>query len=267
VGGFYRSGEGPREIGYNGYRGGQVKFNVTREFANGHVRLYGKLLDDRSPQYVPTPMLISGTDDNPKFSHVANFDPRKDALASSNIGTFLTLDRDNQTVAENFHDGMHAISKSLGLEAQFEIAGWNVTERARYSANSGDLFRSVPIAIDNAASIGAALGAPRGTLLYANGPNAGQVITDPATLNGNGLLAVNSLAKVKLHSLSNFTNDLRANRVWKLGRGELTATAGVYKALQTIDMDWLYSTVVHDVVGGGNAALIDVPFAAPRAMR
>ncbi|WP_338112874.1 TonB-dependent receptor plug domain-containing protein [Sphingomonas gei] len=30
VGGYYRSGEGPRDIGFTGYKGGQIKLNVTR---------------------------------------------------------------------------------------------------------------------------------------------------------------------------------------------------------------------------------------------
>jgi outer membrane receptor protein involved in Fe transport len=262
VGGFYRSGEGPRDIGYNGYRGGQVKFNVTRSFDNGFIRLYAKLLDDRSPQYVPAPVLISGTNDKPKFTKIANFDPSKDSLLSSNVGTFLSLDRDNQPIAENFHDGLHAISKSVGLEAQFEIAGFSFTERARYSANSGDLFRMVPGSITTASALATTTGGAGATLRYASGPKTGQAITDLAGLNGNGLLASVYLAKVKLHSLNNFTNDLRANRVWKLGGGDLTVTAGVYKALQTIDMDWLYSTAIQDVVGGGNASLVDVANAA-----
>ncbi|MHA6720347.1 TonB-dependent receptor domain-containing protein [Sphingomonas sp. RS6] len=257
-GGFYRSGEGPRDIGYNGYRGGQVKFNVTRSFDDGFVRIYGKLLDDRSPQYVPAPVLIGGTNDKPTFKNVANFDPSKDSLLSSNIGTFLSLDRNNLPIAENFHDGMHAVSKSVGLEAQFKIAGFSFTERARYSANSGDLYRMIPGSINDASAIAAGIGGAGGTLSYATGPNRGQVIADPANLNGNGLLASVYIAKVKLHSLNNFTNDLRANRVWKVGGGDLTVTAGVYKAMQTVDMDWLYSTEIQDVVGGGRASLVDV---------
>ncbi|NLS28925.1 Vitamin B12 transporter BtuB [Sphingomonas sp. S2M10] len=262
VGGFYRSGEGPRDIGYNGYRGGQVKFNVTRAFDNGFVRLYGKLLDDRSPQYVPAPVHIGGTNDKPTFTPIANFDPKKDALSSTHIGTFLSLDRNNHAVAENFHDGMHAVSRSVGLEAQFEIGGFSFTERARYSANSGDLYRMVPGSIAPAATVAAGIGGAGGTLHYASGPNSGQLIANPTALNGNGLLASVYMAKVKLHALNNFTNDLRANRVWKVGGGDLTVTAGVYKAMQTIDMDWLYSTAIQDVVGGGNAALVDVSNAA-----
>ena len=46
IGGFYRQGEGPRNNGFDGWKGGQVKFNITREFENGYVRLYLKYLDD-----------------------------------------------------------------------------------------------------------------------------------------------------------------------------------------------------------------------------
>jgi outer membrane receptor protein involved in Fe transport len=262
IGGFYRSGEGPRDIGYNGYRGGQLKFNITKTFDGGFVRLYGKLLDDRSPQYVPVPVLISGTNDKPVFTNLANFDARSDQLLSANIGTFYTLDRDNHPVAENFHDGMHAMSKSIGLEAQFTLDGWSISEKARYSANSGNFYRDVPGTIAPAATLITSTGGAGATASYANGPLAGTPITNLTGLNGNGLLASVYVAEAKVHSLDNFTNDLRANKVWKVGKGDLTVTAGVYKSSQKVDMDWLYSTLLQDVVGGGNGALVNVANAA-----
>ncbi|MGC4090175.1 MAG: TonB-dependent receptor plug domain-containing protein [Polyangiaceae bacterium] len=35
IGGFYRQGEGPRATGYDAYKGGQVKFNLTKTFEGG----------------------------------------------------------------------------------------------------------------------------------------------------------------------------------------------------------------------------------------
>ncbi len=67
IGGFYRSGEGPRRIGYDGWKGGQVKFNITRKFDNGYIRLSAKLLDDRSPVYAPYFVNITGTDAKPVY--------------------------------------------------------------------------------------------------------------------------------------------------------------------------------------------------------
>jgi outer membrane cobalamin receptor len=62
VGGFYREGEGVRDSGFDGNRGGQFKFNVTQEFEGGFIRLEGKLLDDHVAGYAPAPMLVTLSD-------------------------------------------------------------------------------------------------------------------------------------------------------------------------------------------------------------
>lgn len=35
--GFYRLGDGPRDVGYDAMRGGQIKANITREFDGGYA--------------------------------------------------------------------------------------------------------------------------------------------------------------------------------------------------------------------------------------
>ena len=97
-GGFYRQGEGPREAGYDALKGGQIKVNLTKTFSGGFVRLYGKFLDDRTPTYLQMPIKVSGTNAKPIYSNVANFDIRKDVIASNNISSLVTLDGDNQLV-------------------------------------------------------------------------------------------------------------------------------------------------------------------------
>ncbi len=52
IGGFVRQGEGPRDTGYTGNKGGQVKANLTKEFESGYVRVYLKHLDDSSTGYM-----------------------------------------------------------------------------------------------------------------------------------------------------------------------------------------------------------------------
>ncbi|MCB0659880.1 MAG: TonB-dependent receptor, partial [Saprospiraceae bacterium] len=47
VGGFYRTGDGPRRTGYTSNNGGQLKASLTKKFANGSVRFYTKFLNDR----------------------------------------------------------------------------------------------------------------------------------------------------------------------------------------------------------------------------
>lgn len=262
IGGFYRVGEGPRDVGFTAYKGGQLKFNVTKDFAGGYVRLHGKWLDDRSPQYVTVPIKITGTTADPEFSSFANFDVRRDSMLSSNITSLVTLDASNSPAAYSTSEGMHAKVKAIGLESQFDLAGWTITERFRYSAISGSTLRNQIFSLFSGASLPAAAGGAGGTLSYANGPNAGQVIANPAALNGNGIVGNMLLIRIDARSLDNINNDLRASRVWNVGGGKLTTTVGVYKSLQTIDTTWLYTNTYQDALGGGQSSLLNAANAA-----
>ncbi|HEX8055146.1 MAG TPA: TonB-dependent receptor [Novosphingobium sp.] len=258
IGGFYRQGEGPRSAGYDALKGGQVKFNITKEFTGGHIRLYGKFLDDRTPSYLPMPMTITGTPKDLKFAPLAGFDANKDVLLSRYITSQLALDQNNNTVTDDIRDGMRSKVKTIGLEAQFDVKDWTVTERFRFSDISGKYITPFPAIVAPGATIAALFtqNSPGATLRYAGGPNKGQLV--PANVNGNGLIAALGLADNTLKSFDNITNDIRVSRVWKLGDGELTTTAGFYKSRQTIETYSDYSSVLSDVVGGGKAALVDL---------
>ncbi|WP_404366202.1 TonB-dependent receptor domain-containing protein [Sphingomonas sp. MMS24-J45] len=258
IGGFYRSGEGPRNIGYNAYQGGQIKFNMTKQLGNdGYIRLSGKYLDDRSPQYLPGAVRITGTDDKPVYSNFANFDLRRDSVLSPYIANVIVLDGSNNPTSIPLSRGMDAKVASVGLETQFTVADWTITEKARFSKISGGTTRNLVANIYSATALPASLGAGTGTFSYATGPKAGQVITNLAGLNGNGLIAATSLNRIDASSLDNFTNDIRANRAFKLGKGEFTVTGGVYKSIQNLQSDWLYANILQDVAGDGQSALIN----------
>ncbi|MET0360356.1 MAG: TonB-dependent receptor [Sphingobium sp.] len=258
IGGFYRQGEGPRDVGYDAYRGGQVKFNVTKQFSGGYIRFSGKLLDDHTPYYYSQPVGVSGTNANPKYFDLPNFSINRDTLLSRYNATQVGLSPEGSVDTNNLQSGNHVKSKSLGMEAQFEIADWTVTERFRYSDISGTVDAVFPVAVGPAAGLARAFtGGVGGTLTYANGPLAGSVI-NPATVNGNGLMALSAILHINMNSLRNVTNDLRASRVWEVGGGDLTTTAGVYKGLQDVDTSQQLSTVLQDVVGDGNSARINL---------
>jgi len=258
VGGFYRWGEGPRDIGFDGYKGGQIKLNVTRQFSNGYVRLYAKYLDDRSPTFAPYYFKLTGTNDKPVIGNLPGFDIRKDSVLSPYITSVRTLDGENKLATYPVSGGMHPVSKSVGFEAQFDVGGFTLSERARFSANSGDFLRVFPNAADSVAAFAASQGGAGATASYATGPNAGQVIAPGSLINGNGLLALFYMAQTRARSLDNFTNDLRATRVSKAGAGNLTVTAGVYKAIQTIHTEWLHSAIDVDIAGDGETAMVNI---------
>lgn len=258
AGGFYRKGEGPRNIGFDGWRGGQMKLNVTREFENGYIRVYLKYLDDRSPTYAPYPVNITGTDDKPSYKSFAGFDLRTGSVLSPLMGPLITLDENNQLTSLPLETGQHAISKSVGVEAQFDVAGWTITEKMRYAKNSGEFDRAFPNVANSVANFAALHGGAGATAVYANGPNAGQPIPAGSLINGNGLLALYFVSFNRARSLDNFTNDIRASRVWQLPGGKLTTTAGAYFASQRLNSVWLHSAMDIDINGNGETARVDI---------
>ena len=71
---------------------------------------------------------------------------------------------------------------------------------------------------------------------------------------------------LRMNSYDNVTNDIRASRVWRVGDGDLTTTAGFYAARQTIDRDALWTTFVSELRGDGEAALLNITDRAGRAL-
>ena len=262
VGGFYRVGEGPRRVGFDGYKGGQVRANVTKELSNGYIRLHLKYLNDRSPTFAPYPVSITGTNEKPVIGNVAGFDIRRDSFLSPAVGSVVTLNGENRLASFPLQRGMHPVSKSIGVEAQFDVGGWTISERARFSKNSGDFLRVFPSAVNTVAALAASQAGAGATASYATGPNAGQAIAAGTPINGNGLLAFSYMAQTRARSLDNFTNDLRATRVWKAGGGDLTTTAGIYEAWQDLNVQWLHSAIDTDVAGNGDTAMVNVTSAA-----
>ncbi|OGN50875.1 MAG: TonB-dependent receptor [Caulobacterales bacterium RIFOXYB1_FULL_67_16] len=257
MGGFYRSGEGQREAGFRAYEGGQFKFNLTKTFSNGYVRLSGKYLDDRSPHYLPGPVRITGTNDDPHFGSFEGYDVRRDTMLAGYLGDVVTLDADNRPAVLPLDQGQDAHVRSIGIESQFEVRDWTITHRARYSEISGGTTRNLVSAIYSGNALPASLGAGLGTFTYATGPNRGQAITNIGSINGNGLVVASALNRIDSSDLGNFISDLRATRVFAVHGGELTLTGGLYNSTQSYRSDWLYSNHLQDVAAGGQSALIN----------
>jgi len=251
VGGFYRSGEGPRAIGFNGFSGGQIKANLTKEFEGGYIRFYGKYLDDRQPNYSTLPVTVGGTDADPQFGFLSGYDIRERAYLSPLTASYAEVDRNNSPTVIDMRDGLAAKVAAFGLEAQFEVAGFTVTNRFRFSDISGEYNDAVPF-VTAPAPFFRQFGGPGASLSYAAGPLSGQAITDAR------LLALSVRIYADLESLDNATNDLRATRVWEVGGGKLTTTAGVYNSRQQIRMFWNFTSTLQDLVGGGLSAPVNI---------
>ena len=258
VGGFYRTGEGPRDIGFNGNDGGQIKANVTREFDGGYIRFHAKFLDDSTPTILPQPVAVGGTDGNPDYNAIAGFDPRSDSLYSPFITTITTLDGGNNPTTFDFRDGLSVESQAFGVEAEFDVgSGWTLTNRFRYANNSGSFVSPFPAGVDSAQAVADGIGGAGSSLVFASGPSTG-AMADASTIGGNGLLTNIVNFNVRLNSLDNVTNDFRISKDFDFGSGSAIFTSGFYLSRQDVDTDWLWTSHVQTVQGDGQSVLVDI---------
>ncbi|WP_347304008.1 TonB-dependent receptor [Croceibacterium sp. TMG7-5b_MA50] len=264
IGGFLRTGDGQREVGYSAVQGGQIRANITKSFdGGGYLRLHAKYLNDRAIAYLPNPVFVAGSDADPDYRDLPNFSINSDTLHSRYIQSALTLDGSNEPARRSIDDGQHPMVASIGLEAKVPLSDdWDLIERFRYADISGDFVAPFPAAAGAAQTLANGLGGPGAQLFYASGPMTGQRIADPATLGGNGLLANVVLFDVDLQSLNNLTNDVRITGSIPLGEQTLAVTGGLYASRQEIVTDWLWTSFVQTVEGDGRSVLVDVRTAA-----
>ncbi len=249
VGGFYRVGEGPRKAGYAANNGGQLKFNITKQFNNGYVRLYFKYLNDRAAAYMPMPIKVTGTNSSPTFTSLDGFD----ALHGSMQSPFLSQDYGTGVNGEprraDVSDGMHPISKTVGAEFNFDLGeGWKVENRSRFAQNNGRFIAPFPASVGTTSDIISTIGKATGwnlssaTVSYANTGLA---------FSGTNVMIIH-MFDVELNNFNNFVNDFKLKKSFN----GVDATFGFYKSYQNVGMSWLWNSYLTDVDGTGVNPLI-----------
>ena len=259
IGGFYRWGEGPRTVGYTAENGGQLKGNVTRIFEDGFVRLNFKLLDDRTPVFLPMPISITGSNSNPNIASLPGFDILSGAMQSQYFPADNAIDKNGNRLRTDLSDGYDSQSEVIGGEASFNLpGGWKLGDKIRAAATSGRFVGPYPTEVAPAGTLASQIGGAGATLRYATGPLAGQPITNPAALAGNGLAVEMLLFDVTLDNLDNGSNDFQLTKAIETEDfGTTHLTFGYFKSWQNIVEDWHWNTYLEEVKGQG-AALLDV---------
>lgn len=137
VGGFYRSGEGPRETnGGNVEEGYQIKANVFGDFDRGSLQVLFKRLDDTVPTYLPIPAVYTG-------------DGFEEAGVDFNDGTLFldTTDFANRVdgVDAVEGDGFEAEVTSIGFVGEYDVLDWlNASVRHRSAFIKGNFASPFP---------------------------------------------------------------------------------------------------------------------------
>jgi len=246
VGGFYRIGDGPRKTGFNSNNGGQFRLSFLKKFEKGSFRVYAKFLDDRTAAYMPMPVGVTGTDADPKWSSLPNYNILTGALQTINLQHDRTLGNDGNIFNTDVSDGMHSLSKVIGAEFNYNLGeGWKLEEKIRYAANDGQFVAPFPASVSKGSDFFNATNFINfGSAVYA-GTNT------PIDMNANYMKI--ALFNVKLNNFNNFVNDFNISKKWDI----VKFNAGLYKSSQNINMSWMWNNYLQEV-SDKNARLVDV---------
>lgn len=239
IGGFVRTGEGPREAGYTANKGGQIKANITKEFDSGYVRLYFKHLDDKSIGYLPMPMYSDG-------GSLPGFDSSSDTTQSAYFLSTLSLGADGQPRRGDMRDGMNPVVNSFGFEASFDLSDdWTIENRFRFSDVSGNFMSPFPAEVGSSSAIAQSIAGTGANLVYANGPKAGEVLSSDLAMRIHTF-------DVSMNDFGSIVNDIKLTKTID----DTNITFGYYTALQNISMSWMWNSYLMEVKGD-NAALLN----------
>jgi len=262
IGGFYRTGEGVRSVGYdNAEDGGQIKANLTHDFDDdkGFIRFNFKELDDRTPVYLPVPVQVNGN----TITSIPNFSAQNGALQTPYLQQDLAVAANGNRILTNIDDGYHSEVTAFGIELRLNLANdWRLDDNFRYASISGGFVGPYPAGVGTAASFASSIGGPGSTLSYATGPNKGQTIVNPAALGGNGLAVDMGLFNVTLPDMGNVTNNLSLSKsISGTNDTSTNLSFGLYESRQNIVQDWHWNEYLQEAVGQ-NAQLLNVTNAA-----
>ncbi len=137
IGGHYRWDEGARNVNYTFSKGGQVKFNITKNNDKGYIKLYGKLLDDFTNRYNG---VAAVNWDNPNAAFGQDFNST--ALLLPKLNATIPDGRNTLGGASNSFNtsrGLHAQDLALGIDVLQEFdKEWNLHLNIKYSNKSAE---------------------------------------------------------------------------------------------------------------------------------
>ena len=250
--GFYVYGTGLRDQGFIGENGYQLKLNVTHDLSDdkGYIRFYVKLLDDQEEYNGGGP--VTASPNGTVLSNIAAY-PGSDVRNGTTVGVYNqyinVLNNTSGQFSQVSNDGVHPVVRSFGAELHFTPVG-NVVldDKFRVSSMSGN-FAAQFFGLGTTASvIGSAVnGQTVGSVVYANGPNAGQAYS--------GLTNNDTQIYANMSNMGSVVNDLALSDGWTTGVGKISARGGLFYMDQTIDQNWHPNASLATVSGANPAGL------------
>jgi outer membrane receptor protein involved in Fe transport len=264
AGGYWEVGDGVKSVGYQADRGGQFRLLIDHKLEHGDLWVSYKHVDAHSQFYLPQPVQLNQVGNISHVSPIPGFNAENDYLAGPDSQNVLVKTPNGDTESINLRDGIAETSDTVTLHAEYDFQNglkWSDTGRiVKDSYVDNDLRNGANSNIFTAESLltgptGAGLiatFAPKGAvgaeLMYAT---SGAVITNPATLNGNGLLTEQT-ANQYAESMDEVINDARLT--WDIANN--SATIGLLT--WSVQMDVFQNAVNYLMDVRNNAHLINV---------
>jgi len=237
IGGFYRDGEGVRETGFNGDRGGQLKANVTQELDDGFLRLYVKALNDKVTTYLPSPVLVK---EGGAYGALPGYDASSQTLHSQQTNNITTFDQFGNPVSRAVADGIESKVYAIGFEFEKDLSDrLTVNNKFRFSSISGGFIAPFTDSFAGGTDTIAAKG-----MELCSSAGVGDVNIDCsggvlATIDGqpaapNQLAYTNLLFDTQIHDLGLMVNDLQVT----FAADRFRLSGGIYYSNQAIKTSW-----------------------------
>ncbi len=229
VGGYWREGEGVREVGYDANTGGQIRGNITKELDNGYLRFHYKKIDENLATYHN---FVSVANDGGGFSPFGGWDGSSESAGTIYRTSKNVINADGSPGTRRPADQITVNLDAFGIEGEFDLdGGFTVSNRFRTSRISGGQISALPFGagdLGNATDLGAAIcNCTNPIVTLGAGPNAGDVYTG---------LALQYLELDFLNDALDFVvNDLR---VTYEASDTTTITGGLYYSSQDIVQNW-----------------------------
>jgi outer membrane receptor protein involved in Fe transport len=234
VGGHLRTGEGSHSSGVRQEKGGQIQASFSQKLSNGSFRVYAKVLDDKTPTFLPAPVRTI----NGQITEVPGIDPRTYTPYGSNWGPDSVLNKDNSRSNTNVNNGLSVRNSAIGGELMFDLGnGLKIENRARLSDMSGRFTGVFPWG-----------DLTPGTYIIQSGPDKGKSWT--------GLATNATIFNTAIDDMGSFTNDLKLSKSIALAdKARLDLTGGLFYSQQKVELTWNFNQYVIQVVNENPALL------------
>ncbi|RME61637.1 MAG: hypothetical protein D6782_13720 [Alphaproteobacteria bacterium] len=258
LGGFYRIDDGVRDPGFTANQGGQFRTNLTYQFDEAELNVYGHYINDRNIFYLPIPLSLN---DKGGLTGLPGFDPHFDTLTSDDV-LLARIVLPGGVRERDLSDGINTEAFSVGGSYEQDFGAWHLSNKSRF-VDGDTVFNAIfsifaPVDAQSfldgrlAAAQSAFSGTDRLALRFlGEGPGTGSTFqfagAGNAGNNGNGLVIESGWWNVET-DVRNFQNDFQLSRELEAG-GLHFLTIGAYASFANYKSEWNFNNILQEVDG------------------